>query len=263
MTRYGIDGATLLRLDDGRAVDPRHQLVGPSSLRSEALQLLLTAVRTGERTEQDALEVHERMTALKIRVLGDRVSRRTAWRIAMEQGRDTLRDAEHLAVVRLQADALVTVDPDLAVRASPRSFRGSVHEPQLRRPALRAAWQSPPRVGVSVASPGGGTPGRARAPAVPPSAVPGVARLRCAAMERAEVLQVLREKAVEMLEVEADQVQEDKSFVDDLQVDSLSLVELTMELEDTLGVELPEEELADVTTIGGFVDVILAKKNAQ
>jgi len=82
-------------------------------------------------------------------------------------------------------------------------------------------------------------------------------------MERAEVLQVLREKAVEMLEVEADQVQEDKSFVDDLQVDSLSLVELTMELEDTLGVELPEEELADVTTIGGFVDVILAKKNAQ
>ena len=77
------------------------------------------------------------------------------------------------------------------------------------------------------------------------------------------MLQVLREKAVEMLELEADQVQEDKSFVDDLQVDSLSLVELTMELEDTLGVELPEEELADVTTIGAFVDVILAKKNAQ
>lgn len=81
-------------------------------------------------------------------------------------------------------------------------------------------------------------------------------------MERAEVLQVLREKAVEMLEVEADQVQEDKSFVEDLQVDSLSLVELTMELEDTFGVELPEEELVDVKTIGAFVDVILAKKNA-
>lgn len=77
------------------------------------------------------------------------------------------------------------------------------------------------------------------------------------------MLQVLTDKAVEMLEVEADQVQEDKSFVDDLQVDSLSLVELTMELEDTLGVELPEEELADVTTIGAFVDVILAKVNAQ
>ena len=78
-------------------------------------------------------------------------------------------------------------------------------------------------------------------------------------MERVEVLQVLRDKAVEMLEVEADAVQEDKSFVADLEVDSLSLVEFTMELEDTLGVELPEEELTDVKTIGAFVDVIMGK----
>lgn len=79
-------------------------------------------------------------------------------------------------------------------------------------------------------------------------------------MERAEVLQVLRDKAVEMLEVEADAVQEDKSFVEDLEVDSLSLVEYTMELEDTLGIELPEEDLVDVKTIGAFLDVILAKQ---
>ena len=81
-------------------------------------------------------------------------------------------------------------------------------------------------------------------------------------MERAEVLQVLRDKAVEMLEVEADQVQEDRSFVDDLEVDSLSLVEYTMELEDVFGIELPEEELVDVKTIGAFVDVIVAKTAA-
>ena len=79
-------------------------------------------------------------------------------------------------------------------------------------------------------------------------------------MERAEVLQVLRDKAVEMLEVEADAVQEDMSFVDDLEVDSLSLVEFTMELEDTLGIELPEEDLVDVKTIGAFVDVIVSKQ---
>lgn len=78
-------------------------------------------------------------------------------------------------------------------------------------------------------------------------------------MERAEVLQVLRDKAVELLEVEADAVQEDKSFVADLDVDSLSLVEFTMELEDVLGVELPEQELVDVSTIGAFVDVIMSK----
>ncbi len=81
-------------------------------------------------------------------------------------------------------------------------------------------------------------------------------------MERAEVLQVLRDKAVEMLEVQAEDVQEDKSFVEDLQVDSLSLVEYTMDLEDAFDIELPEEELLDVKTIGGFVDVILAKANA-
>ena len=81
-------------------------------------------------------------------------------------------------------------------------------------------------------------------------------------MERAEVLQVLRDKAVEMLEVSAEDVQEDKSFVDDLKVDSLSLVEYTMDLEDAFDIELPEEELTDVKTIGAFVDVILAKANA-
>ena len=78
-------------------------------------------------------------------------------------------------------------------------------------------------------------------------------------MERAEVLQVMREKAEQLLELAPEDVQEDKSFVDDLQVDSLSLVEYTMDLEDALGIELPEEELEDLKTIGAFVDVIMTK----
>ena len=82
-------------------------------------------------------------------------------------------------------------------------------------------------------------------------------------MTRDEVLQVLRDKAVEMLEGEAGAVQEDKSFGEDLKVDSLSLVEYTMDLEDELGVDLPEEELVDVKTIGAFVDVIEAKLAAK
>ena len=52
-----------------------------------------------------------------MRLLGDRVSRRTAWRIAREQDWDTLRDAEYLAITRLQADALVTVDARMAALA--------------------------------------------------------------------------------------------------------------------------------------------------
>lgn len=82
-------------------------------------------------------------------------------------------------------------------------------------------------------------------------------------MTRDEVLAVLRDKAVEMLEVEAEAVQEDKSFVEDLKVDSLSLVEYTMDLEDAFGIDLPEEELGDVTTIGAFVDVIEKKLAAK
>jgi predicted nucleic acid-binding protein len=118
MARYVIDAPTLVHIvDAGLQVDPGHQLVAPSSIRSEALELLLRDVRAGERTEKAALAAHERMTEIKIRLLGDRVSRKTAWRVAREHDWDTLRDAEYLAVTRLQADALVTVDPELAAVA--------------------------------------------------------------------------------------------------------------------------------------------------
>ena len=118
MARYAIDAPTLLYLvDAGLHVHPGHQLVAPNSIRSEALELLLGDVRAGKRTEAAALEAHERMTGIKIRLLGDRVSRRTAWQLAREHDWDTLRDAEYLAVTRLQADALVTVDPGLAAAA--------------------------------------------------------------------------------------------------------------------------------------------------
>jgi len=118
MARYVIDAPTLVHLvDAGLRVDPGHQLVAPNSIRSEALERLLRDVRTGQRTEAAALAAHERMTEIKLRLLGDRVSRRTAWQIAREHDWDTLRDAEYLAVTRLQADALVTVDPALAALA--------------------------------------------------------------------------------------------------------------------------------------------------
>lgn len=118
MARYVIDAPTLLHLVDSElSIDPSHQLVAPNSIRSEALQLLLRDVRRGQRTDKAALETHERMTELKMRLLGDRGSRGMAWRIAREHDWATLRDAEYLAIARLQADALVTVDPDLAAKA--------------------------------------------------------------------------------------------------------------------------------------------------
>lgn len=119
MARYVIDAATLLHLvDAGWEIAPGHQIVAPSSIRAEVMQLLLAEVRQGVRTERAAMDVHERITELKMRLLGDRVSRRTAWKIAREHDWDALRDAEYLAVAKLQADALVTVDDRLAAKAA-------------------------------------------------------------------------------------------------------------------------------------------------
>jgi len=118
MARYVIDAPTLIHLVDAKLdVDPGHQLVAPNSIRSEALELLLRDVRAGRRTEAAALAAHERITEIKMRLLGDRVSRRTAWQVARQHDWDRLRDAEYIAITRLHADALVTVDPSLAATA--------------------------------------------------------------------------------------------------------------------------------------------------
>ena len=129
MARYVIDAPTLVHIVDAElTVDPGHQLVAPSSIRSEALELLLRDVRAGRRIEAAALKAHERMTEIKIRLLGDRMSRKTAWRVARENDWDTLRDAEYLAVTKLQADALVTVDPELAAVARDVVSLAAVHD---------------------------------------------------------------------------------------------------------------------------------------
>ena len=119
MTRFAVDAGTLLEIAGGsRPVSPRHQLVAPHSIRSEAINLLLGRVRSGQLTEVAALRLLERLTQLRVRLLDDRVSRRTAWEIAQERGWATVDLAEYLAVARLQADALIASDPGLAEMAA-------------------------------------------------------------------------------------------------------------------------------------------------
>lgn len=115
MAWYAVDALTLLHLvEHDLAPGAGHRLVAPDSIRSQVMELLLADVRQGTRADADALKLHERMTAMKLRLLGDRVSRTTAWRLAREHTAMTLRQAEYLAIARLQADALVTVDGALA-----------------------------------------------------------------------------------------------------------------------------------------------------
>ncbi len=79
MTRFAIHPGTLLEIASAsRPVNPHHQLVAPHSVRSKALNLLLDRVRSGQLTEDDALGLLERLTEVKVRLLGDRVSRRSA-----------------------------------------------------------------------------------------------------------------------------------------------------------------------------------------
>ena len=68
-----------------------------------------------------------------------------------------------------------------------------------------------------------------------------------------------RKCAVDVLSVEADQVTMEASFADDLDADSLDLVELVMALEEEFGVSVEEEELEDITTIGGAFELITGK----
>ena len=116
MTRFAIDAPTTLQLVRDGADPGEHQLVGTASLRSEVLSLLYQ-----QRGELETSEVHallDRLAGLKMRLLGDRVSRREAWRIARELELDDTQPVELIAVARLQADVLVTDDEELRMHTA-------------------------------------------------------------------------------------------------------------------------------------------------
>jgi acyl carrier protein len=68
-----------------------------------------------------------------------------------------------------------------------------------------------------------------------------------------------RECAVEVLQVPADKVTREARFGDDLDADSLDLVELVMALEESFDVTVEETELEDIETVGQAFDLITAK----
>jgi acyl carrier protein len=65
--------------------------------------------------------------------------------------------------------------------------------------------------------------------------------------------------AVEVLSVDASKVTKEASFADDLDADSLDLVELVMALEEEFDVTIDEEELQGITTVGGAYDLLVSK----
>jgi acyl carrier protein len=78
-------------------------------------------------------------------------------------------------------------------------------------------------------------------------------------MNREEVLSAIQGVAVEVLSVDPDQVTEEARFKEDLEADSLDLVELVMALEEGFDISVPEEDLEGVTTVGQAVDLVLER----
>lgn len=108
-----LDAAQRL-IRDRTAIPAHHSLVAPTLLRSEILSELFQAVQREEFDRKEAAERLNHMRTLKIRLLGDRVLQQAAWDIAERLGWKSTLLAEYVALTRLQADAFVTLDEELA-----------------------------------------------------------------------------------------------------------------------------------------------------
>jgi len=75
-----------------------------------------------------------------------------------------------------------------------------------------------------------------------------------------EIEQELAAIVEEIAGVAAADVTPEKSFVDDLDIDSLSMVEIAVQAEDKFGVKIPDDELANLKTVGDAVNYIASKR---
>ena len=115
MTRYVIGPEVAIRLaNDQTVIRDGQQILAPTLLRSQLLSLLYQAVNRGEMTKQGADQRLNYVRGLRIRLLGDRVLQNAAWKVAEQLGWSDTFDAEYVALTQLQADALITLDGQLA-----------------------------------------------------------------------------------------------------------------------------------------------------
>jgi acyl carrier protein len=78
------------------------------------------------------------------------------------------------------------------------------------------------------------------------------------ALSRDEVFERVKTALGEQLGVDEGEISNEASFQDDLDADSLDLVELIMELEDQFGLKIPDEDARELTTVGKAIDYVIA-----
>ena len=78
-------------------------------------------------------------------------------------------------------------------------------------------------------------------------------------MNRDEVMEKVREHLATELEVDRGEIADSTRFKEDLDADSLDLYELVMELEDSYGISVSEEEAARIQTVGDAVDFVVER----
>ncbi|HMK91733.1 MAG TPA: acyl carrier protein [Thermoleophilia bacterium] len=78
-------------------------------------------------------------------------------------------------------------------------------------------------------------------------------------MTREEVFEQVKSILVETLSVDEDKVTPEARFQEDLETDSLDLVELVMTMEDKFGIKITDEEAAGIKTVGDAVDFVMGR----
>jgi len=115
MTKYVIGPDVAIRLaGDEAVIRDEDQILAPTLLRSQMLSLLYQAVDRGEMAKKDAERRLNYVRRLRIRLLGDRVLQDAAWKVAGQLGWPDTFDAEYVALTQLHANALITLDQELA-----------------------------------------------------------------------------------------------------------------------------------------------------
>jgi acyl carrier protein len=79
-------------------------------------------------------------------------------------------------------------------------------------------------------------------------------------VNREQIFEKIREIVVEELGVSAEKVTEQARFIEDLGADSIGVMELVMKMEEAFDIQIPDQDIEKIRTVGDAIDYILSKK---